>query len=73
MYNLSMEMDKEKRKDKTIAIRSGISAGKGLGDQVADFTHFTGIDRLAKKYSECTGNDCGCEARRDWLNQVYPG
>jgi len=72
MYNQSMITDTEKRKRNLISIRSGIKAGEGLGDRVADFTHATGIERMAEIYTECTGNDCGCEARREWLNQVFP-
>jgi hypothetical protein len=52
-------------------IRSGIKAGQGLGDAVADLTHLTGLDRLADAYSKITGKDCGCAARQEKLNKVF--
>jgi hypothetical protein len=46
---------------------------KGLGDTVAKFTHFTGLDKLAKKLSKMAGQeDCGCERRREKLNEIIP-
>ena len=53
-------------------VRTQIKAGKGLGDRVYDFTHVTGLNRLAELYSNVTGCDCGCERRRQTLNQWVP-
>jgi len=53
-------------------VKTGIVAGKGLGDAIASFTHATGLDRLAKFYTQTTGKDCGCEERRQKLNQLVP-
>jgi len=53
-------------------VKTGIEAGKGLGDAVASFTHATGLDHLANFYSQVTGKDCGCEVRREKLNQLVP-
>jgi hypothetical protein len=55
-------------------VKTDIKAGQaqGLGDSVAEFTHATGLDKLAEKYTEVTGKDCGCSARRDKLNQLFP-
>lgn len=53
-------------------VKTHIKAGQGLGDAVADFTHLTGIDRLAEAYTEITGKDCGCKARQQALNQLFP-
>jgi hypothetical protein len=52
-------------------VRTGLKAGAGLGDTVADVTHITGIDRLAKLYEEVTGKPCGCAERQEKLNQVF--
>ena len=52
-------------------IRSGIKAGQGLGDVVADLAHLTGLDRLADAYTQITGKDCGCAARKEKLNQLF--
>jgi len=53
-------------------VRTNLKAGQGLGDVVADFTHVTGLDQIAKTYTQVTGKDCGCEARRDKLNALFP-
>jgi hypothetical protein len=53
--------------------RTNLKAGQGLGDTVANFTHVTGLDQLAKAYTQVTGKDCGCDARREKLNQLFPG
>jgi hypothetical protein len=47
-------------------------AGVGLGDSVAELTHITGVDKLAKYYEQATGKSCGCEERRELLNNLFP-
>jgi hypothetical protein len=57
----------------TLHLRTGVRAGSNyvpLGDAVAWFTHTTGLDKLAEKYTEITGHDCGCDERRDALNHL---
>ena len=54
----------------TMKVRTGIKAGRGLGDTVADFTHVTGIDKLAKTYEQVTGKPCGCAERQEKLNNL---
>lgn len=41
----------------------------GLGDTIAKVTKATGIERLVKAIA---GEDCGCEERRQKLNQLFP-
>lgn len=54
-------------------VRTGLKAGvEGLGDVVAQFTHATGLDRLARSYEDLTGKSCGCEVRQERLNQLFP-
>ena len=53
-------------------VRTKIRAGQGLGDAVADLTHLTGLEQLANTYTQMTGKDCGCEARKQRFNQVIP-
>lgn len=44
---------------------------QGLGDTVAKFTHFFGLDKLADKIAKMLGfKDCGCERRRKKLNKI---
>jgi len=52
-------------------VRTGIIAGQGLGDMVADFTHMTKMDQLAHLYEQLTGLSCGCDERREKLNQLF--
>lgn len=42
---------------------------KGFGDTVAKFTEATGIDKVVKFIA---GEDCGCEARKEKLNKLFP-
>ena len=51
-------------------VRTGILAGQGLGDTVADLTHLSGVDRLAKAYEQLTGKPCGCDERQEILNNL---
>jgi hypothetical protein len=41
----------------------------GLGDTVAQITKATGIDKLVKFVA---GEDCGCDARKEKLNALFP-
>ena len=52
-------------------VRTGILSGQGLGDMVADFTHVTKLDQLAHLYEQLTGLSCGCDQRREKLNQLF--
>jgi len=46
---------------------------RGLGDTIEKFTHFFGIDKLAEKIAHLFGKkDCGCNRRRDKLNEIVP-
>lgn len=46
---------------------------KGLGDTIAKVTEFLMIDQLAQKLAEAMGEeDCGCERRREKLNEIFP-
>jgi hypothetical protein len=42
---------------------------KGLGDTVEKITTATGIKKLVEKINHSLGKeDCGCNARKEWLN-----
>lgn len=45
---------------------------KGLGDIVESVTEATGIKAAVEWFSEATGVDCGCEARKQKLNRIFP-
>jgi hypothetical protein len=70
--NQTSSSDESQRGPAALPIRSGLRAGVPLGDAVAWFTHTTHLDELAKKYTELTGKDCGCEQRREFLNRLLP-
>lgn len=63
-------MKQSRLTNKHLTVHTSIYAGKGLGDIVADFTHATGMDKIATAYTDMTGKDCGCSARQETLNQI---
>jgi hypothetical protein len=44
---------------------------EGLGDKVARFTKATGLDVIAKVWSDVTGLDCGCDERQEAMNSLF--
>lgn len=44
----------------------------GLGDTVHNLIEMTGLDILAEIYTSVTGRDCGCTARQERLNDLFP-
>lgn len=46
----------------------GDAADKGLGDKIEKFTEATGI----KAVVEALVDDCGCAARKEKLNELFP-
>ncbi len=45
---------------------------QGLGDSIEKITEATGIKKAVELFSEITGIDCGCDERKDKLNQLFP-
>ena len=46
---------------------------QGLGDTIAKITHATGLDVVADKVAKAMGKeDCGCNKRREKLNNLIP-
>lgn len=46
---------------------------KGLGDTIAKITHATGIAKAVEVVTDALGvEDCGCQRRQNWLNEVVP-
>jgi hypothetical protein len=46
---------------------------EGLGDSIAYLTNLLKIDTAVKKITEAMGfEDCGCERRRETLNEMFP-
>lgn len=45
----------------------------GLGDLIAKITHQLGISAVAEKVAHAMGEeDCGCNERREKLNELFP-
>ena len=45
---------------------------KGLGDTVEKITKATGIKKATEWIFDKLGKDCGCEARKQKLNEMFP-
>lgn len=46
---------------------------EGLGDSVAYLTSLLQLDKLVKEVTSAMGiEDCGCDRRREKLNQMFP-
>ena len=45
---------------------------KGLGDSIEKLTEATGIKKVVEMFSEATGIDCGCDERKEKLNNLFP-
>jgi len=43
----------------------------GLGDTIESITTATGIKAAVDWFSEATGVDCGCDARKEKLNKLF--
>ncbi len=46
-----------------------MARSKGLGDSIDKFTTATGIKKAVNRVS---GGGCGCGARKDTLNKMFP-
>ena len=44
----------------------------GLGDTIEQITEATGIKAVVELFSKATGIDCGCEERKEILNNLIP-
>lgn len=45
---------------------------EGLGDAIEVVTEATGIKAIVDWFSDATGIDCGCDARKEKLNKLFP-
>lgn len=58
--------------DHTVTTESGQQGFRGLGDLVHAAAVVTGAAAVVGAVSKATGRPCGCEKRREWLNQAFP-
>lgn len=45
---------------------------KGLGDTIEKITKATGIKKVVEAVNQITNKDCGCGARKETLNRLFP-
>ena len=45
---------------------------KGLGDSIEKVTKATGIKKATDWIFDKLGKDCGCDARKEKLNKMFP-
>lgn len=69
-----MQQESEEKQSKTVSKKAKTTSkktkkkSKGLGDTVEKITEATGI----KKVVEAVSDDCGCQARKDKWNKLFP-
>ena len=66
-----MSEKKSKKTTKTTRTKT-TTKSKGLGDDIEKITKATGIKKLVDTFAEITGIDCGCDARKEKLNKLFP-
>ena len=49
-----------------------MAQSKGLGDTIEKITKATGIKKLVDTTNKITGKDCGCDKRKETLNNWFP-
>ena len=49
-----------------------MTKSKGLGDSIEKITKTTGIKKVVDTVAKATGKDCGCGARKNTLNKMFP-
>ena len=45
---------------------------RGLGDSIEKFTKATGVKTVVDRVAEGLNIPCGCSARKDKLNKMFP-
>ena len=66
-----MSEKKSKKTTKTLKTAKP-TLSKGLGDDIEKITKATGIKKVVDTFAELTGIDCGCDARKEKLNKLFP-
>jgi len=49
-----------------------IKKHKGLGDTIEAVTKLTGIQQIVKAGAKAFNQPCGCDERKDKLNELFP-
>ncbi len=78
LHNEGFEAGKiaQKLKIKKVEVEKVLSQDneqhQGFGDTVEKVLENTGIKNIVEKFTDATGIDCGCAARREWINGLFP-
>lgn len=78
LHNEGFEAGKiaQKLKVKKVEVEKVLSQDneqhQGFGDTVEKVLENTGIKNIVEKFTDATGIDCGCAARKEWLNGLFP-
>lgn len=63
----------DKKREKNESPKEDILAKpRGLGDTMEKITKAVGIRAVVDAVSKALGKDCGCDARKEWLNSKVP-
>lgn len=52
---------------------AALSTGPKIGDKIEAVTKATGIKKVVDTVFDALGKDCGCEARKEKLNELFRG
>ncbi len=52
-------------------VKKMLKNDNGLGDTVERITTKTGVKKVVEYVSDKTGKDCGCQARKQYLNSRF--
>ena len=58
--------------NKNIQSTTKIERSKGLGDTIEKIAHAVGADKVAQVIEKITKKPCGCNKRKDALNNAFP-
>ena len=64
-------LDKRTKEYKEYKKWKNSQPSEGLGDTIEKLTKATGIKKAVDWFSEKTGIDCGCDARKEKLNKMF--
>jgi len=51
---------------------NNMEKSKGLGDTIEKITKATGIKKVVDTVAKATGKGCGCNKRKNTLNDMFP-
>jgi len=69
--NLSGDKPKPTRKPRVKKTVTAKAESLKVGDAVEKITKATGIKKVVEIFSQITGADCGCEERKEKLNDIF--